>query len=510
MTAYSNDKVLLLILDGWGLGTDPKANAIAHAKTPFMEHLRAKYPYSTLVTYGNQVGLPDGQMGNSEVGHLNIGAGRVVFQDLLKIDNAVKDGSLKKNKILQKSIEYAQKNNKKVHLVGLVSDGGVHSHITHLKELCNILDEKEVSTYIHAFTDGRDTDPQGGLDYLKDLFQHIEAQKKTEIASLCGRYYAMDRDQRWERSKLAYDLLVHGKGESSPDLLLSLEVSYDVGITDEFIKPIVKVDEKGKAVATIQEGDVVLCFNFRTDRCRQITRVLHQENFEDYNMQKLDLFYVTMTEYDKRFKDVHILFKDENLVNTLGAILEKNDKSQVRAAETEKYPHVTFFFSGGREKPYKKEERILVPSPKVATYDLQPEMSAAALTDKTVAYIEQNQPNFVVLNYANPDMVGHTGVFDAVIKAVETADTCAKQLVETSLKHGYSVFVIADHGNADFMVNADGSPNTAHTKNLVPIVFADNNFTPELKAGKLGDLAPTILALMGLEIPKEMDGELLF
>ncbi len=505
-----NDKVLLVILDGWGLGKIPVADAIYLADTPFFDGIMQDRPNATLVTFGNEVGLPDGQMGNSEVGHLNIGAGRTVFQDLLKIDNAIKDGELTKNQALLDAIAYAKSKDKPFHLLGLVSDGGVHSQLTHLKALCTILNDNGITSYIHAFTDGRDTSPIGGVNYLQELLNHIEKLETIQIASVCGRYYAMDRDKRWERTKIAYDLLTQGKGNKSTNLIDTITASYKADTTDEFIKPIVHTKADGTPVASIQEKDVVVCFNFRTDRCRQITRALHQENFEEHNMQKMDLYYVTMTEYDSNFENVHILFKDENLVNTLGEILAKNGKTQMRAAETEKYPHVTFFFNGGREEPFEGEERVLVNSPKVATYDLQPEMSAEELTESVIAHIESKQPNFAIINYANPDMVGHTGIKDAIVKAVETTDWCAERLVETALKHNYSCIIIADHGNADFIVNDDGSPHTAHTTNLVPIVFLDKNHpNAKIKNGKLGDIAPTILSILNLDIPKEMNGDVL-
>lgn len=503
-------KVLLIILDGWGLGTVPVADAVNLADTPFFDKVHKEYPSTTLVTFGNEVGLPDGQMGNSEVGHLNIGGGRIVYQDLLKIDNAISDGLLPKNEALQNAIAYANKNGKAIHLLGLLSDGGVHSQIRHLKALCDIFDENQTQTYIHAFTDGRDTDPKGGEAYLTDLEEYLKGMEKVEVASICGRYYAMDRDERWERIKLAYDLLTKGEGQKATNLVEAIKKSYEDGVTDEFIKPIVKVNDKNEPVAQIQEGDVVLCFNFRTDRCRQITRALHQENFEEHGMQKMNLHYVTMTEYNKNFKGIDILFKDENLKNTLGEVLEANNKTQLRAAETEKYPHVTFFFSGGREDAFKGEERIIAPSPKVATYDLQPEMSANELTEKVREALQNKKPDFAVINYANPDMVGHTGVMEAVQIAVETADKCAKQLTEVALENDYSIIIIADHGNADFMINEDGTPNTAHTKNLVPMIFIDSDYRPKLKKGKLGDIAPSILHLMDIDSPKEMTGNVLF
>lgn len=503
-----NNKVLLVILDGWGLGEVPTADAVYMANTPFFDESMKKYPNTTLYTFGNQVGLPEGQMGNSEVGHLNIGAGRIVYQDLLKIDNAIEDGSFYQNPTLKAAMDYAKSNNKDVHLLGLVSDGGVHSQITHLKALSSTLDNNDVKSYIHAFTDGRDTDPNSGYNYLTDLKDFLKGLSSVKLSTVCGRYYAMDRDKRWERTKIAYDMLTQGIGTKTTDLLDGVKDSYDQGITDEFITPLVGTTEDETPIGLIKEGDVVLCFNFRTDRCRQITRALHQEDFAEQEMQKMDLHYLTMTQYDKNFENVNVLFANKNIEDTLGAVLEKNGKTQIRCAETEKYPHVTFFFSGGREEPYEGEERILVNSPKVATYDLQPEMSAPELTEKTIAFLKEKQPDFAVLNYANPDMVGHTGVLEAIIKAVETTDSLAKQLVETAKSLGYTTFVIADHGNADFVINDDGSPNTAHTTNMVPlIVVTDEDIT--LKQGKLGDLAPSILKVMGVDIPEAMTGEVI-
>lgn len=507
---YQNKHALLIILDGWGYGEIPVANGIFLSNTPCFDHLIKNYPNSKLVTYGKEVGLPDGQMGNSEVGHLNIGGGRIVYQNLLKIDNAIKDDSFRKNKVLNEAIDYAKAKNKKIHLLGLLSDGGVHSHINHLKALGEIFEKNQANAYIHAFMDGRDTDQQGGLNYLKDLEADISNKKHVQIASLCGRYYAMDRDQRWERIKLAYDLMVKGEGEKSSNLSASLQQSYDDEITDEFIKPIVHIDQDGKAIATIEEDDVIICFNFRTDRCRQITRALHQEDFSEHGMKKMPLHYITMTQYDEKFKGVKVMFEDNDLVNTLGEVLSKNGKTQLRAAETEKYPHVTFFFSGGREAAFEGEERIVVNSPKVATYDLQPEMSADELTEKVLDHLEVKKPNFAVVNFANPDMVGHTGVKSAVIKAVETADACMERLVELAKVLNYSVFIIADHGNADYIINDNGSPNTAHSTNLVPFIFVDNNYKGEVKDGKLADIAPSILQLLDIVKPNEMDGDVLF
>jgi len=498
------NKAMLVILDGWGIGEVPVADGIFRADTPFYDEICKKYAKNTLVTFGNRVGLPDGQMGNSEVGHLNIGAGGIVYQDLLKIDNAIADGSFKKNQMLLAAIEYARSNQKKIHLLGLASDGGVHSQLTHLMELADLFEEKNISAYIHAITDGRDTPPQSGYNYLTQLKEHLRENKQVKMASLCGRYYAMDRDQRWERTKIAYDLYVKGEGTQTENLLNGLEESYDAGVTDEFLKPLVKM-ENGKPVALIEADDVVICFNFRTDRCRQITRALHQEDFPEFGMTKMPLYYCTMTQYDQNFKDVHLVFSKGNIEMPLGEVLEKHQKTQVRAAETEKYPHVTFFFSGGREKEYEGETRIMVNSPKVATYDLQPEMSAPELTQKTVDFINENQPDFVVLNFANPDMVGHTGIPEAIIKAVETTDACAKKLTETAQALGYEIILIADHGNAEFMFNEDGSPHTAHTTNLVPIVLVSDKHK-SIQAGKLGDIAPTILKLMNIPQPDLMTG----
>ena len=498
-----------MILDGWGLGSDPSISAIAQAKTPFVDSLFLKYPNSKLDTSGLAVGLPQGQMGNSEVGHMNIGAGRVVYQDLVKVNKATEDGTLAANKELQRAFEFAKENNRKVHFIGLLSDGGVHSHIDHLKGLCTAADECGLSNvYIHAFTDGRDTDPKGGKGYLRELQDHLD-KSKGQIVSLTGRYYAMDRDKRWERVRLAYDAMVNGIGIQATDILSAVDDSYQNGVTDEFIKPIVAVDNDGKPLAKIESGDVVLCFNFRTDRGRQITMALTQNDYADHGMHELDLYYVTMTNYDDTFKGVHVLLAKDNLNNTLGEVLSRHSKKQIRIAETEKYPHVTFFFSGGREKEFEGEKRILCPSPKVATYDLQPEMSAKDISDKIIIELEEGSIDFVCLNFANPDMVGHTGVFEAAVKACETVDQCTEEVVNTALINGYTTIIIADHGNSDIMVNPDGSPNTTHTTNLVPCILVDNDFRGIIKDGKLGDLAPTILTLIGLDIPTEMTGEVL-
>ncbi|PWV54154.1 2,3-bisphosphoglycerate-independent phosphoglycerate mutase [Chitinophaga sp. S165] len=502
-------RAILVIMDGWGQGQVPAADAIAHAKTPFVSSLYSKYPHSTLVTCGEDVGLPEGQMGNSEVGHLNLGAGRIVYQELQRINVAIRTGELAGNSVLQSTFNYAKDNDKALHLIGLVSDGGVHSHITHLKALTQIAKDKGLTkVYIHAFTDGRDTDPKGGLAYMEDLVAHLK-QTTGEVASITGRYYAMDRDKRWERVKLAYDAMVHGTGTPTQDPVNAIKASYAEGVTDEFIKPIVVTDAQLKPITTIQPGDAVLCFNFRTDRCREITQVLTQQAFPDFGMEPLQLHYTTMTEYDKTYKGVHVIFENDNLQNTLGEVLEAHDRSQIRIAETEKYPHVSFFFSGGREKEFKGERRLIVASPKVATYDLQPEMSALEVTSTIVAEIESKSADFVCLNFANADMVGHTGIWEAVIKAVETVDACVNQVVTAALANDYTVFLTADHGNADFMINNDGSPNTAHSLNLVPYFVISNDFKGTLKPGKLGDVAPTILTLMGLPIPKEMTGNIL-
>lgn len=502
-------KVILVIMDGWGLGKVKQADAIQNANVPFVSSLYAKYSNATLITCGEDVGLPEGQMGNSEVGHLNLGAGRIVYQELQRINVAVRDGSFAHNAQLLAAIQYAITNKKPLHLLGLVSDGGVHSHTSHLKAICDVCKAQGLTeVYIHAFTDGRDTDPKSGLGYLTNLQQYLNGSV-GKIATVSGRYYAMDRDKRWERVKLAYDALVNAEGAKATDALAAVEQSYAANVTDEFIKPTVIVDEAQQPLAAIKEDDAVICFNFRTDRCREITEVLTQHNHDDLGMHTLKLHYTTMTEYDKTFKDVHVIFETDNLNNTLGQVLEANGKKQIRIAETEKYPHVTFFFSGGREQPFEGESRILAPSPKVATYDLQPEMSAGELTDKLVPEIEAENPDFVCLNFANADMVGHTGVWNAVIKAVETVDACVNRVVTAALAHGYTVFLTADHGNADYMINEDGSPNTAHTLNLVPFFIIDNEWKGEIKPGKLGDVAPTILTFMGLEIPKEMTGNVL-
>ncbi|WP_210462453.1 2,3-bisphosphoglycerate-independent phosphoglycerate mutase [Rufibacter roseolus] len=499
-------KVLLMILDGWGLGTDPSVSAIEHANTPFMDSLFHRFPHARLQASGEAVGLPEGQMGNSEVGHMNLGAGRVVYQDLVKVNVAIREKTLGQNPILQDAFKFARENGKPVHFIGLVSDGGVHSHIEHLKALCGLAQEQGApNVYVHAFTDGRDTDPKGGLDYLTDLQNTLDATG-GKLASIIGRYFAMDRDNRWERVKLAYDLLVHAQGRGSVNWREAVQESYDNGVTDEFIQPIVCLNENGEPTAKIQEGDVVICFNFRTDRGREITQALTQREFPEQDMTPLKLRYYTLTNYDDTFVGVHPIFDKDNLANTLGEVLANAGKTQIRIAETEKYPHVTFFFSGGREQPFEGEKRLLCPSPKVATYDLQPEMSAFDIRDAIVPEIEGETVDFICLNFANPDMVGHTGVFEAAVKAVETVDQCTEAVVTAALAHGYASIIIADHGNADVMRNPDGTPNTAHTTNLVPVILADNDYRGELQDGKLGDIAPTVLALLGIQAPADMSG----
>lgn len=505
----SHKKVILAIMDGWGLGKVASADAIQHANVPFTRSLYQKYPHTTLVTCGEAVGLPDGQMGNSEVGHLNLGAGRIVYQELQRINVAIRDGSFAQNSTLLASIRYALENKKPLHLLGLVSNGGVHSHINHLKTITDVCKAEGLTeVYIHAFTDGRDCDPKSGLGFLVELQQHLNFSV-GKIASVSGRYYAMDRDKRWERVKLAYDTLVNGSGQKATDAIAAVENSYANNITDEFIKPTVIVNEAQEPLALIRDGDAVICFNFRTDRCREITQVLTQTDLPEHQMHKLSLHYTTMTEYDSTYKDVQVIFDTDNLNNTLGEVLEKNGLTQIRAAETEKYPHVTFFFSGGREQLFEGERRILAPSPKVATYDLKPEMSAFELTDLLLPEISKQSADFICVNYANADMVGHTGVWEAAIKAAETVDQCIEKIVTTALANGYSIFLTADHGNSDYMINEDGSPNTAHTLNPVPLFVIDNEWKGQVNPGKLGDIAPSILTMMGLPVPAEMTGKVL-
>ncbi|MBX3252947.1 MAG: 2,3-bisphosphoglycerate-independent phosphoglycerate mutase [Chitinophagaceae bacterium] len=501
-------KVILIIMDGWGLGNVKSSDAIQHAKTPFVSSLYNKYPHTTLITCGEDVGLPDGQMGNSEVGHLNLGAGRIVYQELQRINVAIRTGELAQNKTLLNAIQYAKENNRSLHLLGLVSDGGVHSHINHLKAITDICKAANLDdVFIHAFTDGRDTDPKSGLGFLKELQDHL-AHSAGTIATITGRYYAMDRDKRWERVKLAYDALVNGAGELSSNMIGSVEKSYNENVTDEFIKPIINAGiPAGKG--RIKEGDAVICFNFRTDRCREITEVLTQTDMPDFGMRTLALHYTTMTDYDRTFKNVSVIFENDNLTHTLGEVIEANGLNQIRIAETEKYPHVTFFFSGGRETPFTGEKRIMAPSPKVATYDLKPEMSANELTDLLLPEIKSQAADFICLNYANADMVGHTGVWNAVVKAVETVDSCVEKIITAGLENGYTIFLTADHGNADYIVNEDGSPNTAHTLNPVPFFIIAKDWKGNIHPGKLGDIAPTILRMMNLPIPGEMTGNIL-
>ncbi|TMI84339.1 MAG: 2,3-bisphosphoglycerate-independent phosphoglycerate mutase [Bacteroidetes bacterium] len=498
----NNRKVILIIMDGWGLGKVASADAIQHAKTPFVSSLYKKYPNNTLTTCGEAVGLPEGQMGNSEVGHLNLGAGRIVYQELQRINVAIRDGSFAKNENLLRTIRLAKQNQKALHLLGLVSDGGVHSHINHVKAIVDACKNESLDeVYIHAFTDGRDTDPKSGLGFIKDLESHLH-KIVGKIATISGRYYAMDRDKRWERIKLAYDVLVNSKGDRAASASEAIENSYQKKVTDEFIKPCVIVDGEGRPVATIKDGDVVLCFNFRTDRCREITQVLTQIDLPDFGMKKLSVDYTTMTEYDRSFKNVHIIFSNDNLSNTLGEVLEQQHLKQIRIAETEKYPHVTFFFSGGREIPFEGERRILTPSPKVATY-------AYEVTDALLPEIKNQTADFICLNFANADMVGHTGVWQAAIKAVETVDQCVEKVVTAGLENGYTTFLTADHGNSDYMINEDGTPNTAHTLNPVPFFIIDKEWRGKIKPGKLADIAPTILTMMEIPLPKEMTGDIL-
>lgn len=499
-------KVILIIMDGWGLGKIKSSDAIQNANVPFVASLYNRYPNTTLITCGEDVGLPAGQMGNSEVGHLNLGAGRIVYQELQRINVSIKTGEFAHNKTLLAALSYAKQNNKSLHLIGLVSDGGVHSHIEHLKAITGICkDENIQNVYVHAFTDGRDTDPKSGFNFLKELQNHLKITT-GEIATITGRYYAMDRDKRWERVKIAYDALINRVGNETDDILKAIEESYEKNITDEFLMPIINKSVKD---SSIKEGDAVIAFNFRTDRCREITEVLTQINLPEFGMHTLHLHFTSMTQYDHTFKNVFVIYEKDDLKNTIGEVLSTNQKKQIRIAETEKYPHVTFFFSGGREVPFEGEKRIMIPSPKVATYDLQPEMSAVELTDALLPEIKNQSADFICLNFANTDMVGHTGVWNAVIEAAEMVDKCVGRVVTTALANGYTIFLTADHGNADYMINEDGTPNTAHTLNPVPLFIIDSDWKGNLKPGKLGDIAPTILQMMNLEIPKEMSGNML-
>ena len=498
-----NKKVILMILDGWGKSPDPKVSAIDNANTQFIDSLYTKYSHASLRTDGLHVGLPEGQMGNSEVGHMNLGAGRIVYQDLAKINLAIANDTIKDETVLKNALEYAKTNQKAIHLLGLVSDGGVHSHINHLYGLLDVIDANGIeNSYVHAFTDGRDVDPKSGYGFISELETRLESSS-TELATITGRYYAMDRDNRWERVKIAYDALVNNQGLYSNNATKTIQNNYDEGLTDEFLKPIIMTDKNNTPVAKIEEGDVVLFFNFRTDRGRELTEVLSQDDKHEYNMHKLNLHYVTMTNYDDNFKNIEVIFNKDNITNTLGEVLETHGKTQLRMAETEKYPHVTFFFSGGREAPFKGEERILKNSPKVATYDLKPEMSAFELKDALVTELKKETLDFVCLNFANGDMVGHTGVMDAAIKACEAVDTCVEAVITTALEHNYTTLLIADHGNCETMINPDGTPNTAHTTNPVPIILIDKELT-SIKDGVLGDIAPTILKLIGIEKPEVM------
>jgi 2,3-bisphosphoglycerate-independent phosphoglycerate mutase len=500
-------KTALIIMDGWGLGVVPKSDAVQNANTQYVDYCKANYSNAELVTCGRAVGLPDGQMGNSEVGHLNLGAGRIVYQELEKINVAIRSGQMQQNSSLQASFAYCIAHQKPLHVMGLLSDGGVHSHIEHLKSLCSFANEAGLpAVYIHAFTDGRDTDPQSALQYVTDLEQHIADFSNIKIATITGRYYAMDRDKRWERIAIAYNAIVRGQGEASTDCLASIRARYAAGETDEFIKPIIVQQQ-----AVLKPEDAVLCFNFRTDRCREITQVLSQQDMPEYGMMKLPLHFTTFTEYDKTYQNVHVLFYQQDLTKTLGEVIADAGLTQARMAETEKYPHVSFFFSGGREEPFVGENRVMVPSPKdVATYDQKPQMSAIELTDSALKVLKNEEPNFLCLNFANADMVGHTGVWEAAIAAVQTVDECVQKLVKQALELDYAVVLTADHGNSDYMINEDGSPNTAHTLNPVPVFIIANEFDEPMHNGILADVAPTILKLMGLQQPMEMTGAALF
>ena len=501
----NDKKIILIIMDGWGLGKIKKSDAIQHAKVPFVDSLYNQYPNNTLVACGQAVGLPDGQMGNSEVGHLNLGAGRIVYQELERVNQAIKTGELQNNPQILAAINYAQQNNRKLHLLGLLSDGGVHSHIHHLKAIVSVCAQKKLqNVFVHAFTDGRDTDPKSGMGFIGDLQNHLN-KTTGKIASVTGRYFAMDRDKRWERIKIAYVALVNGTGAASNNILESILASYQSNVTDEFIMPIINTACNGK----IEAHDAVICFNFRTDRCREITQVLTQKDMPEYQMKTLPLQYTTMTVYDHTFKNVNTVFQNDDLKQTLGEVLSAAGKTQLRIAETEKYPHVSFFFSGGREVPFEGEKRIMIPSPKVATYDLQPQMSAPEVTEAVLKEINNNPPDFICLNFANADMVGHTGVWPAIIKAVETVDHCVAQVVKAALEKDYCIFLTADHGNADFAINEDGSPNTAHTLNLVPLFVIDKNWKGNVQPGKLGDIAPSILTMMDIPVPAAMTGNVL-
>lgn len=502
------NRVLLMILDGWGKGRSDASNAIFSGKTPNMTRLEAQYPSSELLTCGENVGLPDGQMGNSEVGHLNIGAGRVVYQDLVRINKACRENTIASNPVLTEAFKYAKDNNKAVHFIGLVSPGGVHSMDTHLYKLCDLTKDWGLSNvYIHALTDGRDTDPRSGLGYVSNLVEHLKTSN-GKIATLTGRYYTMDRDKRWERVKIGYDALVHGIGKKHTDVLKAIQESYDEGVTDEFIKPVVFTGDNGQPLGLVREGDVFICFNFRTDRLREITVMLTQTDMPEVGTATLPLYYLTLTRYDDTFRDVKVVYDKENVTQTLGEVVAEAGLKQLRIAETEKYAHVTFFFSGGREDVFPGESRILIPSPKVATYDLQPEMSAPLVKDAIVAELKKQEVDFVCLNFANGDMVGHTGIFEAILKAVSAVDQCVGEVVETARANGYTVLIIADHGNADYAVNDDGSPNTAHSLNPVPCILVNDEYKA-IKPGILADVAPTILSIMGLPIPASMTGNVL-
>ena len=495
-------RVLLMILDGWGKSKNPKTSAIDNADTQFIDSLYEKYPNANLKTDGIEVGLPDGQMGNSEVGHLNLGAGRIVYQELSRINMSIEDGSFKSKKVLTDAFEYAERTKKNVHLMGLISSGGVHSHYDHLYELINISEIYNSKVFIHGFTDGRDVDPKSSINDLKNLEKYIQ-DKNCELASIIGRYYSMDRDNRWERTKLAYDLICKGKGQKVSSFIDEIKSSYNNNCTDEFLMPMIKTDSNNNPIGVVSEGDVIIFFNFRTDRGRQLTRVMTQSDFNEFETNNERYHFVTMTNYDSSFKGINVVFQNKDLRNTLGEVLEKNNKTQLRIAETEKYPHVTFFFSGGREKPFNFERRILKDSPKVATYDMKPEMSAFEITEELILEIENKTNDFICLNYANGDMVGHTGSFEAAVKACETIDKCVKKVITSCIKSDYTVLLISDHGNCDMMLNEDGSPNTAHTKNLVPLILINSEYK-SISDGILADIAPTILKIMNIEIPSEM------